>query len=662
MRRWPRGPGLLTRLALALALVGLLPVGFAVRTLIGINHTTLIEQAESMHLVAARTTARQIEQFLDSRQALAVSLASDGALAQSRSAEAQQALTRSLTAWHGLGVEGLVVVSPEGEEAVRAQLADPLARRRVTEAVAPPPGDDVLLIPSDGSPLVRLQAELTAGAGLLWLICDGAEIGRALNAYELGEQADLMLVDAGRRALIGEQQLIDDFPQQIVDEVVSTGLSGVKPDFVSRLDGRQFIGAWVTVPQANWAVLSRQPLEVARRVERQMWRQSRWAVGGALALIVLASVFAYLSVVRPIRQVAAAQRRLAGLPAGGGGGSEIGQLRAAFEALERRLSDQERLDEVFLGRYQVSDVIGSGAMGTVFKGWDPKLKRPVALKTVRLDTKLKGRHRLELVERLLSEAVTVARFNHPNIVGVFDVEDHPDGAYVAMELVDGSSLEKVIWRGKRMAPAQVVPLGVAIARALAAAHQRGIVHRDIKPANVLLGTDGSIKVADFGISELLSSLAPSDDVVFGTPGFVPPETLRGKGYDQAGDLFSMGAVLYACLVGRPPFDGKSVKEVIRRTLFGVVERPSKLVPDVPPELDELIMSLLSREQEKRPSDAARVAEQLEELARRHGLRWQQEPTPVEPTAAAESRHESRWLPTTRLRKDRPAARSGRPAT
>ena len=447
-----RGPGLLGRLALALALVGLLPVGFAVRSLIGINRTALIEQAESLHLVAARTTAQQIVQFLDSRQALAVSLARDSALADSRSAAAQRALARSLTAWQGLGVEGLVVVSPEGDEAIRAQLADEPARQRVAAGVAAPPGDEFLLIPGEGPPVVRLQAELPGAAGLLWLICDGSEIRTALDAYELGEQADLMLVGSGRRALIGDQALVDEFPDQIVDQILNTGLTGVKTDFVSRLDGRRFIGAWATVPQARWAVFSRQPLEVAQSVERRMWRQSWWAVGGALALIALASVFAYLSVVRPVRQVAAAQRRLAGLPARGDGGNEIGQLRAAFEALERRISDQERLDEVFLGRYQVSDVIGSGAMGTVFRGWDPKLKRPVALKTVRLDTKLKGKHRQELVERLLTEAVTVARFNHPNIVSIFDVEDHPDGAYVAMELVDGNSLEQALWRGQRMSP------------------------------------------------------------------------------------------------------------------------------------------------------------------------------------------------------------------
>ena len=646
MAKW-RGPGLLTRLALALALVGLLPVGFAVRRMVDINRTAMIESVEHLHLIAARTTAQQIEGFLYSRRALAISLASDAAVSDPRSAAAQQALARSLTAWQGLGVEGLVVVSREGEEAIRAQLVDEGSRRRVEAAVAPPAKEEILLISHEGQPLVRLQAELAGGAGFLWLICDGADVADALDAYELGEQADLMLVGAGRRAILGEQRLADDYPEQIVDEVLTTGVAGVKTGFVSAVDGREFIGAWATVPQASWAVFSRQPLAVAQEAERKMWRGSWLAAGGALVLIVLASLLAYVSVVRPIREVATAQRRLAGLPAGGGG-DEIGQLRAAFAALERRISEQERLDEVFLGRYQVTDVIGSGAMGTVFKGWDPKLKRPVALKTVRLDTKLKGKQRTELVERLLSEAVTVARFNHPNIVGVFDVEDHPEGAYVAMELVDGNSLEQTIWRGRRMPPSQVVPLGAAIARALAAAHKRGIVHRDIKPANVLLGIDGSIKVTDFGISELLSSLAPSEDVVFGTPGFVPPETLRGKGYDEAGDLFSMGAVLYTCIVGRPPFDGKTVKEVIRRTLFGVVERPGKLVPEVPPELDELIMALLSREQSSRPADATRVAEQLEELGRRLGFQWRTEQPVAEPIAAEDSLLESRWLPTTRL--------------
>jgi hypothetical protein len=306
-----RGPGLLGRLGLALALVGLLPMSFAVRSLIGINRSALIEQAESLHLVAARTTAQQIVQFLDSRQALAISLARDGTMENPRSVDAQQALARSLTAWQGLGVEGLVVVTPVGEEVIRAQLADPLPRQRVAAGIASAPGNSFLLIPGEGPPVVRIQAELAGGTGLLWLICDGNEIATALDAYELGEQADLMLVASDRQVLIGEQTLVDDFPAQIVDQVLDTGLTGVKTDFVSQLDGRQFIGAWATVPQARWAVLSRQPLAVAQRVERSMWRQSWWAVGGALALIGLASVFAYFGAWRDSRPVAAPATRSA---------------------------------------------------------------------------------------------------------------------------------------------------------------------------------------------------------------------------------------------------------------------------------------------------------------------------------------------------------------
>ena len=647
----PHGPGLLGRLALALALVGLLPVAFAVYSLIDVNRDAITEQAEDVHAIAARTTAERIGQFLENRLALALGLAADQSLADPRSADARTVLSRSLAAWQGLGAAGIAVVDSAGQEVIRAQLRDPAIRTLVDAAMALPPDPQPLLIGEEGSLQVRLQVQAESNDALLWLICDAEEVGDALRAYEIREDADLMLVDIERRALVGPQQLVDDFPPETVTTAISGKLSGVRRDFFSQLEGRQFIGAWAPVPHSEWVVLSRQPLALAQKVARRMALSAWLATAGAVALIALMSVAAYLSVVRPIREVAAAQRRLAGLPASSGGGDEIGQLRAAFEALERRISEQERLDEVFLGRYQVTDVIGSGAMGTVFKGWDPKLKRPVALKTVRLDTKLKGKQRTELVERLLSEAVTVARFNHPNIVGVFDVEDHPEGAYVAMELVDGNSLEQSIWRGRRMPPSQVVPLGAAIARALAAAHQHGIVHRDIKPANVLLGTDGSIKVTDFGISELLSSLAPSEDVVFGTPGFVPPETLRGKGYDQAGDLFSMGAVLYTCLVGRPPFDGKTVKEVIRRTLFGVVEPPGKLVPEVPGELDELIMALLSREQDSRPADASLIAERLEEMGRRLGYQWRTEQPIAEPIAPDDSLQESRWLPTTRLGDD-----------
>ncbi len=648
-RLWPFGwqPGLLPRLAVALALVGLLPVAFASRRLIGINESAMTEQVQNTHSLAARTTAEQIGQFLDSRLALAAGLAADPALADAGSPAARELLRRSLAAWDGLGVLGLAIVDAAGREALRAQLAEPEPRRRVEAALARPPGPVVEPLVEGERWTLRLEAPLAANGARVWLVCDGREIDNALDTYELGADAELMLVDAERRALAGRQEMADDFPPRVLEYALSNWLSGTEPDFVSPRTGERFIGAWAPVPLARWAVLSRQPLAVAQQVARRMQNQSRWAVGGAAVLIVLLSGAAWASVIRPIRQLAAAQRRLAGLP-GAAGGSEIGQLKAAFEALEKRLTEQEKLDEVFLGRYQVTDVLGSGAMGTVFRGWDPKLQRPVALKTVRLDRKLADGRRRELVERLLSEAVTVARFNDPNIVSVFDIEDHPEGAYVAMELVDGNSLEYFIWQQGQLPADQVVPLGAAIARGLATAHRLGVIHRDVKPANVLLGGDGSIKVTDFGISELMSAMAPTGDVVFGTPGFVPPETLRGEEYDKSGDLFAMGAVLYACLTGRPPFDGRSVREVVRRTLFGVIEPPGRSVPGVPPELDELVMSLLSRERGNRPGDAAEVAEAFDEMARRHGYVWRPPAVAAAEPPPADEQAASQWIPTTRL--------------
>ena len=162
-------------------------------------------------------------------------------------------------------------------------------------------------------------------------------------------------------------------------------------------------------------------------------------------------------------------------------------------------------------------------MGAVFRGLDPRLRRPVALKTLRLGGgDLLPDKRRQRIEQLVQEAVTGARFSHPNVVAVYDVEESPEGAFIAMELVDGASLERVLLRRGRLSPREVIPLGAGIARGLAAAHQRDIVHRDIKPANVMLGHDGSIKVTDFGIADLVAAATRAEGLVFGTPGYLPP--------------------------------------------------------------------------------------------------------------------------------------------
>jgi serine/threonine-protein kinase len=259
------------------------------------------------------------------------------------------------------------------------------------------------------------------------------------------------------------------------------------------------------------------------------------------------------------------------------------------------------------------------------------------------------------LSRLVKEAVVTAKFSHPNIVAIYDVQEGDDSAFLAMEFVDGMSLDPFVWSKRRLDSGQAIALGVELARGLAAAHEHGLVHRDIKPANILLGKNGSIKITDFGIAELLTSMAPSQDVVFGTPGYLPPEALQGKGHNQASDLFALGAVLYFCITGCRPFEGKTIKEVIRKTLFGSARPASELAPETPEQFVALLASLLDKNPLRRPASASEVVERLEELARAHGARWNP-PRDLTPSAPKVKTDEAGFLPTIRLSgKDRRAS-------
>lgn len=278
-------------------------------------------------------------------------------------------------------------------------------------------------------------------------------------------------------------------------------------------------------------------------------------------------------------------------------------------------------EEGKLGRYEVLEVLGEGSMGTVFRGWDPKLQRAVALKTVKLDLAGSSLSRGDLVSRLLHEAVMGARCSHPNIVSIFDVEDSPRAAFIAMEYVKGPSLELYLSYRDPVPQAEVIYMAAQVAQALAAAHASELVHHDIKPGNVMLGADGSVKVTDFGLANWISVLAETSGRVFGTPGFLAPEALRGDGYTRSSDLFGLGAVMYRCLTGRQAFPGKTIAGVVANTLGGSVEAPSTLVAGLKPELDELVRALLAKEPDERPPGAREVALRLEAMVEGPPPQW-----------------------------------------
>jgi serine/threonine-protein kinase len=294
----------------------------------------------------------------------------------------------------------------------------------------------------------------------------------------------------------------------------------------------------------------------------------------------------------------------------------------ALAAIESRLT--RRPGEVArLGRFEIRGILGRGSMGTVFRAWDLKLERWVALKTVRAAAGMAAFWDENLVRRLVNEAAMAARFNHPHVVTVHDVNEAADAAYVVMELVDGISLQGLLKSGGRMAPEHAVPLVAALASALSAAHTIDLLHRDVKPHNVLLGHEGAIKLSDFGIASFMSAQMPNS--LFGTPGYIPPETLRGESVGPAGDLFALGAVAFRCLTGRAAFPGHSPGEILANTLNTRAAKLREAGVDAPPELDALVFGLLDPDPQKRIADAHLLAEELERLCTQWRWRWTMPP-------------------------------------
>ncbi|HHQ48436.1 MAG TPA: serine/threonine protein kinase [Acidobacteria bacterium] len=386
-------------------------------------------------------------------------------------------------------------------------------------------------------------------------------------------------------------------------------------------------------------MVSKQPASVAEAIARRASRRAALALAVALLLTVALTVVAYRSLVRPLRRVLALQRQVVGLGPSAATGDELHDLRSSLETLERRSRDRQELDNVFLGRYRIVEVLGEGAMGTVFRAWDPKLKRGVALKTIRLG-QLAPRRQEEFIDRLLHEAVAAARLSHPNVVGVYDVVEHEGAAFLAMELVEGISLQKLLRIRKTLHPEEAAHVGLGVARALAAAHEAGLVHHDVKPGNILLGFNGDIKVTDFGIAQFLNDVSEDPGVIYGTPGYLPPETLRGEGYDELGDVFALGVVLFQTLTGLLP---RLTRSLANTVVDGKESEPESLLEynvSVPEDLDRLIQWLLAAQRSKRVPSAVVAARRLEQLITRHGWKWSP-PTGGETVASREVEDEER---------------------
>jgi serine/threonine-protein kinase len=260
------------------------------------------------------------------------------------------------------------------------------------------------------------------------------------------------------------------------------------------------------------------------------------------------------------------------------------------------------------GRYRLERVVGTGGMALVALARDEELDRPVAVKLVAEHLAVDERFR----ERFSREARMAARLIHPNIVQVYDVGEERGRPYIVMEYVDGVTLGSLVDEGGPLPAGEVVDIAIQICAGLEHAHAAGVVHRDVKPGNLLRRPDGAVKVADFGIArELDSTRFTQPGVVMGTVGYLAPEQATGdRPATAASDLYSLGAVLYLLLTGRPPFRARSAVEALVMQREQAVTPPGQVVPGIPPDLDAVVVRCLDPEPDGRPTSAADLAREL----------------------------------------------------
>jgi class 3 adenylate cyclase len=269
------------------------------------------------------------------------------------------------------------------------------------------------------------------------------------------------------------------------------------------------------------------------------------------------------------------------------------------------------------GRYEILQELGRGAMGAVYKARDPQIDRIVAIKVIMV-----GNQPPEVLEeykqRFYREAKTAGKMSHPGIVTIYDMsEDEEGNPYLVMEFIEGKTLDRMLAPAKSDLPSkpmvikQKLDIAAQVADALDYAHRRNVIHRDIKPANILVTTEGKAKIADFGIAKMEGTHMTQTGMLVGTPAFMSPEQITGGEVDSRTDIFSFGVMVYWMLTGKRPFPGEAITQIAYKVVHGSPTPIFQLNPNLPPEIEPILMRCLAKKPEERYPNASEIVAALE---------------------------------------------------